>query len=246
MKLAVCIPAFNEEKSIARVIGAVPARIHGVSSIKIFVTDDGSTDRTVHTAQEAGQKMAHEAGLPSDDVFSVTLIKPNKGLANAFETGIRNALAWGADIVVNIDADGQYRAEEIPLLAAPVLTGEADMVVGDRQVRKLRFMPLAKKYGNIAGSWFLRRLTGSKVRDASSGFRAYTRKTATSIEVRSRHTYTHENIIQAHYTGLRIAQVPVTFISRQDGTPSRLITSVLKHVFKSLQGIFGAWRRYRH
>lgn len=245
MKLAVCIPAFNEEKNIARVIGAVPSSIPGVSAIKIFVTDDGSTDRTVYAAKEAGQKIAQAAGRDDEEVFNITQVKPNKGLANAFVTGIQNALAWGADIVVNIDSDGQYRAEEIPLLAAPLLAGEADMVVGDRQVRKLRFMPLAKKYGNIAGSWFIRRLTGMSIRDASSGFRAYSRRTAESVRIHSTHTYTHENLIQAHYQGLRMAQVPITFVSRRDGTSSRLITNVFKHIFKSLRGIFTSWRRYR-
>lgn len=245
MKLAICIPAFNEEQSIARVIGAVPSGIRGIRTIKMFVTDDGSMDRTVRAAEEAGQKLAHTTGRNDRELLSVTMVKPNKGLANAFVTGIRNALEWGADIIVNIDADGQYRAEEIPQLVAPLLASEADLVVGDRQVRKLRFMPLAKKYGNIAGSWFIRRLTGMNVRDASSGFRAYTRKAAESIQIHSTHTYTHENLIQSHFQGLRIAQVPVTFVSRRDGTSSRLITNVLRHIYKSLRGIFTAWRRYR-
>ncbi len=233
MKLAVCIPAYNEEKTIGEVIKAVPHTIDGVRSVKIFVVDDGSSDNTAERAQEAS------------NAVEVVRIHPNKGLANAFVTGIRTALEWGADLMVNIDADGQYRAEEIPALIAPLLHDEADMVIGDRQVRTLRFMPVSKKYGNIVGSWFLRRLTGSKVRDASSGFRAYSRKTAETIRIQSSHTYTHENLIQAHYQHLRIAQVPVTFISRTDGTSSRLIRGVLKHIFKSLQGIFAAWRHWR-
>lgn len=236
MKLAICIPAFNEEHTIGEVISAVPKQMGGISEIKIFVADDGSADETAQTARRAGEASGHQVEV---------LPLPHKGLAGVFLAGIQNALDWGSDVIVNIDADGQYRAEEIPLLIEPLLRGEADMVIGDRQVASLAFMPAAKKYGNLAGSWFLRRLTGSQVKDASSGFRAYSRKAAKSIEVHSTHTYTHENLIQAHYQGLRIAQVPVTFIARPDGSSSRLIRGVLKHIFKSLQGIFAAKRRWR-
>lgn len=236
MKLAICIPAFNEEQTIGEVITAVPKQMNGITALKIFVADDGSADETAQTARDAGEA----SGL---DVEVLPL--PHKGLAGVFLAGIQTALDWGADVIVNIDADGQYLAQEIPLLIAPLLRGEADMVIGDRQVEGLKFMPPAKKYGNLAGSWFLRRLTGSGVRDASSGFRAYSRKAAENIEVHSSHTYTHENLIQAHYQGLRIAQVPVTFMARSDGSSSRLIRGVLKHIFKSLQGIFAARRRWR-
>jgi glycosyltransferase involved in cell wall biosynthesis len=236
MKLAICIPAFNEEQTIGEVIAAVPNRMTGITGVKIFVADDGSADETAQTARQAGEASGHDVEV---------LPLPHKGLAGVFLAGIQAALDWGADVIVNIDADGQYRAEEIPLLIAPLLRGEADMVIGDRQVESLEFMPAAKKYGNLAGSWFLRRLTGSQVKDASSGFRAYSRKAAESIEVHSQHTYTHENLIQAHYQGLRIAQVPVTFVARTDGTSSRLIRGVLKHILKSLQGIFAARRRWR-
>ncbi len=238
MKLAVCIPAFNEEKTIGRVIEAIPAHIDGISAIKVFVVDDGSADKTVESVLHVRKKLG-------GDFIDILHARKNKGLAKAFLAGIHKALSWGADIIVNIDADGQYRSEEIPKLIEPLLKDEADMVTGDRQVGSLHFMSRAKKYGNLAGSWFLRKLTGIKVRDASSGFRAYTRKTAEKIEIHSKHTYTHENLIQTHYLGLRIAQVPITFIARTDGTSSRLISGVLKHILKSLQGIFAAWRRWR-
>lgn len=245
MKLAICIPAFNEEKTIGLLIEAIPMHMQGISALKIFVVDDGSRDKTGGRAWGSAQKMAQRAGVPTNHLIEIIQLRQNKGLAHVFFTGLRKALSWGADIVVNLDGDGQYRAEEIPVLIDPLLKGEADMVLGDRQVETLKFMTWAKKYGNLAGSWFLRKLTGMKVRDASSGFRAFSRKAAESFEIHSRHTYTHENLIQAHYQGLRIAQVPVTFITRPDGTSSRLISGVLKHIFKSLQGIFGAWRRWR-
>ncbi|MFO0780983.1 MAG: glycosyltransferase family 2 protein [Candidatus Gracilibacteria bacterium] len=237
MKLAICIPAFNEEKTVGQVIERIPRHIPGVSGIHVFVIDDGSTDATAEIAHKTGTKIR-------PDYVTVVGLK-HQGLATVFLTGIHKSIAWGADVVVNIDGDGQYLAEDIPALVRPLLHGKADMVVGDRQVAGLAFMPWVKKYGNIVGSWFLRVFTGSKVRDASSGFRAYSRTVAEKLEVHAKHTYTHENLIQAHYMGLRIAQVPVTFVARPDGTSSRLITGVLKHIFKSLQGIFTAWRRWR-
>lgn len=237
MKLAICIPAFNEEKTVGQVIERVPRHIPGVSSIHVFVVDDGSNDATAQIARSTGAK------IHSDYVTVVGL--KHQGLATVFFTGIHKAIAWGADLIVNIDGDGQYLSEDIPALVAPILHGEADMVIGDRQVEKLTFMPWAKKYGNMVGSCFLRMLTGSRVQDASSGFRAYSRVVAEKLEVHAKHTYTHENLIQAHFMGFRIAQVPVTFVARPDGTASRLITGVLKHIFKSLQGIFAAWRRWR-
>ena len=230
MKLAICIPAYNEAQNIAAVIHAVPRHIHGFREIKIFVMDDGSSDETLEIARRLGAVV--EAGT-------------HRGLAQTFALGIKKALQWGADVIVNIDADGQYDPQEIPDLVEPLLQGDFDMVVGDRQVEKLEFMAPAKKYGNMVGSWFLRRLTGSRVKDASSGFRAYNRKAAESIKIESTHTYTHENLIQAHYEGLKIAQIPVTFSARGDNGGSRLIRSVLKHIFKSLQGILRAWATWR-
>ena len=274
MKLAVIMPALNEEGTIASVITAVPRKTGGISALRIFVIDNGSRDKTPQIAQDLGAEL-------------VKLKSPS--LARAFMAGIGEALIWDAHIIVNIDADGQYLPSEIPVLIEPILKGEADMVIGDRQVGKLDHMPPAKKYGNLLGSRFIRLLTGLYVKgtpaqsanegrapgvlstarsfrkltiDASSGFRAFTARAAENFSVYAKHTYTHENLIQAHYLGLRIAQVPVTFVARPDEsriglTPkgmdaspissarSRLIKSVPLHILKSLHGIMQAWWRYR-
>jgi glycosyltransferase involved in cell wall biosynthesis len=230
MRLAVFIPAYNEQDTIGAVIATIPRHFSGVKEYKIFVIDDGSKDLTAHAARTAGAQ-----------VIGIT---PNRGLANAFNTGIDVCLDWGADIIVHLDADGQYDPAEIPKLIEPVLKGEADLVTGDRQIGRLAFMRPAKKCGNLLGSLFLRSLTGIKVNDVSSGFRAYNAAAARKLKVTSLHTYTHETLIRARRLGLRIIQIPITFSAREKGT-SRLISgnlAVFKHIVKSVQGIFSAWR----
>ena len=276
MKLAVFIPAYNEASTIGGVISAIPGKINGISQIRIFVVDDGSTDGTEEVAGSAlasrESLLARAAGAPREDrsghpTFEVAptskvgcvSIKPNRGLANAFRTGLATARNSGADLIVHLDADGQYDPAEIPKLLAPIMNNAADMVTGDRQISKCGFLGPARQYGNLLGSWFLRAFTGVKVRDASCGFRAYSRAAAESLEVHSTHTYTHETLIEAKYKGLRVAEVPISFrhrgISASDSaTPasspcakkptSRLTSNLFKHIFKSLSAIFAARARY--
>ena len=228
MKLAIFIPAYNEQDTIGPMISAIPRHFWGIKEYKIFVIDDGSTDKTAHIARTSGAQVIE--------------ITPNRGLANAFNTGLSTCLDWGADVIAHLDADGQYDPSEIPKVIEPVLKGQADMVIGDRQIAHLTFMPPVKKYGNLFGSWFLRILAGLKVNDVSSGFRAYSATAAGKLTVNSGHTYTHETLIRARRLRLRITQVPITFTARKNG-PSRLISgnlAVLKHIAKSVKGIFGA------
>lgn len=232
-RLVVMIPAYNEEASIGQVIKAVPRNIPGVAEIKVLVVDDGSTDQTVGNASEAG----------ADTVVSHSL---NRGLAATFTTGLHKALERGADIIVNIDADGQYVPAEIERLIGPILSGEADIVIGNRQIRKLAFMPVSKKYGNLIGSWVVRGLSGAKVSDASSGFRAFSAEAAAHLNVFSPFTYTHETIIDAASKGLKIAQVPCTFLpTARPGGGSRLIASVSQHIKNSAAVIIRTYVIYK-
>jgi glycosyltransferase involved in cell wall biosynthesis len=269
MKLAIFIPAYNEEKAIEEVLRGVFAALQAtkgrfphIQEHKIFVIDDGSTDKTADVARVAGAE--------------VITIKPNRGLANAYKMGLAACLQWGAaslegatslavslegatslavslegtvssggaDLICHLDADGQYNPAEIPLLLAPIIEGQADFVTGDRQIEKTAFLGPARKYGNLAGSWFLRLLTGLKINDVSCGFRAYNRKTAERLEVYSEHTYTHETLIEAKFKGMRLAQVPISFTLRGAKDKSRLTGNLLKHILSSLWGIFAAYRRY--
>jgi glycosyltransferase involved in cell wall biosynthesis len=230
MKLVIFIPAYNESETVGEVIKAIPPHIDKISKIDVFVINDGSEDSTAQKAAEAGAE--------------VVSISSHRGLAAAYKIGLQTALASGADIICHLDADGQYSAKETGLVIGPVLRGEADFVTGDRGVGRLAWMDPVRKYGNMAGSWFLRALTGLRVRDASCGFRAYSRAAAEKLEVFSSHTYTHETLIEAKFKGLRIAQVPISFVTRPRKNHSRLTGNLLGHIFKSFGAILTAKKRY--
>lgn len=219
MNLFITIPAYNEEKTIAQVIESIPKKIKGIKKVEVLVWDDGSTDKTMAVAKKA----------KANHIFSN---KKNLGLAKTFDRATKKAVELGADIVVNTDADNQYDQKEIVKLIKPILDNKADMVNGDRQVHTLPHMPWQKKYGNILGSWTIRMLSGVKLNDASSGFRAYNKEAILSFDLLSSHTYTHETIIQAAFKDLMIYEIPVTFKKRGEGK-SKLISSVWGHIKKS-------------
>ena len=216
MKLIIIIPAYNEEKTIADVIAQIPRNIEGINEIKIFVINDGSADNTKKIA------LASSADRIIDN-------KKNLGLARTFQAGLLAALKEGADIIINTDADGQYNQEQIPELIKPILEKRSDIVIGDRQIKKLEFMKRGNKYGNLFGSWVIRKLTGTKVKDASSGFRAFSREAALKLNVLYNHTYTHETIIQAVYKNITIGEVPIEFSPRTSGN-SKLIKNLFAHI----------------
>jgi len=208
------IPAYNEEKTIGKVIEEIPRKIEGIDSVEVLVIDDGSTDRTAEFAKKAGADY-------------ILIHKKNLGLARTFKDGLDFSLALKADIIVNIDADAQYNAREIPKLIKPILNGEADMVLGDRCIEKLDHMPKSKKIGNKIASWVTRKLSGLPIRDAQTGFRAFSREAALKLNILGEYTYTQETIIQAAKKGLKIVEIPVEF-RRREGK-SRLISSIWKY-----------------
>ncbi|MFO7171088.1 MAG: glycosyltransferase family 2 protein [Chloroflexota bacterium] len=196
MKLIVQIPVLNEADSIAKVIGDIPRQIPGVERVEVLIIDDGCTDDTVAVAQ------AHGADY-------VVRHKSRKGLAAAYQTGIDAALRLGADIIVNTDGDNQYPGSEIPRLIAPILAGEADMVIGDRQVTSSpHFSPL-KRHLQALGSRVVRWASETDVPDTVSGFRALTREYALRTFVTSEFSYTVESLIQAGKRRMTIKTVPI-------------------------------------
>jgi len=222
LKLIVQIPAYNEEKSIKEVIREIPRKIRGIGKVEVLVIDDGSKDNTSQAAKAAGA--------------DYVLRNPkNQGLAYTFQKGLNEALKLGADIIVTTDADFQYDQKEIPYLIQPILEGKADIVSGNRKVETLAHMIGAKKYGNIIGSKVVKISAGYDIIDASSGFRAYSREAAMKLFVLSKHTYTHETLIQAGHKNLKVVEVPVTFRKREGH--SKLIKSVSSHIKKSLSTI---------
>jgi glycosyltransferase involved in cell wall biosynthesis len=218
MKLVIQVPAWNEEEVLAATLGELPASVTGFDEVDLVVVDDGSSDATAAVARRCG---AHVARLPL-----------HRGLAHAFTNGLAVALERGADVVVNIDADGQYDPADISALTAPILVGEADIVLGDRGVGTLSHFSPTKRWLQRLGSRVVRLLSGVPVFDATTGFRALSRSAAARMNCFTTFTYTLETLIQAGQAGLAVSSVPVR--TRPPNRPSRLFTSDLAYVAISL------------
>jgi glycosyltransferase involved in cell wall biosynthesis len=219
MKLIIQIPCFNEEKVLPATLGDLPREVEGFDTVEWLVVDDGSTDATVRVARECG-------------VDHVVRFNTNKGLAVAFQAGIDAALKLGADVVVNTDADNQYRADDIPKLVRPIVAHEADIVVGVRNLKDHEEFSRVKKFLQRWGSWVVRRASQTDVPDVTSGFRAYNREAGLQLNVVSRFTYTVETIIQAGKSGLAITHVPIRTNPKM--RESRLFRSNRQYVARSI------------
>ncbi len=230
IKLIIQIPCFNEEETLPGTIADLPTEIPGVDVIELLVIDDGSTDRTVEVARANG-------------VQHVVSHHVNRGLARAFMTGIEASLRAGADIIVNTDADNQYVGADIPALVAPVRDGEADVVVGTRPLSDISTFSPVKKALQHVGTHAVRVLSGTDVRDATSGFRAFSREAALHLQVHGSYTYTLETIIQVGAEGLTLKAVPIRV--NPQSRPSRLVKSSFNYVRRSVPTIIRSYARYR-
>jgi glycosyltransferase involved in cell wall biosynthesis len=221
-KLIIQIPCWNEELSIKQTIESIPGKFDGIRSVEIMVIDDGSSDNTIEEAKRAGAN--HILKLPE-----------HLGLAVAFQRGIKSALALGADIIVNTDADHQYESTDIEKLIKPIILEKADLVIGDRRASKLVYLPVWKRWLYQCADWVVSFLTRSKNPDPTSGFRAMSLDFAKTIEIRDRHSYTLETLIQAHLTGFKVSFVPIR--THPVMRPSRLIQSTPIYIWKTTQSL---------
>jgi glycosyltransferase involved in cell wall biosynthesis len=219
LKLAVVLPALNEEATVGQVISAVPRRLAGVRSVEVILVDDGSTDDTVSRAHAAG----------ADRIVSHAC---SRGLVAAFNRGIAEALRGGADLVVHLDSDGQHDPDHIPRLIAPIIAAEADIVVGARPFTELGEMTRAKRLGNRCGSWFFRRLLKLPVTDFTSGYRAFSKEALLRLNLVSDYTYTLESLIQASRMRLTVAEVVAPARRRRVGE-SRIARSVTRYMARA-------------
>jgi glycosyltransferase involved in cell wall biosynthesis len=200
---------------LPRALDSITRQVPGFTDVAVLVIDDGSTDSTADVARQSGADR-------------VVRLPAHRGLAAAFSAGLEEALAMGADVIVNFDADLQYDAADIPALVAPILAGTADLVVGDRGPGTLAHFSPGKRFLQRLGSWVVRQASGLQVADAASGFRALSREAARRMNVFSRMTYSLETLIQAGWKDLRVASVPVR--AHPPTRPSRLFTSAGKYV----------------
>lgn len=228
--LIIQIPCYNEAQTLGKTIADLPKSLSGVGRIVVLVVDDGSQDGTAQVALKSGADY-------------VVRHRRNRGLAQAFMTGLNTALALGADVIVNTDADNQYPGRYIIDLVAPILSKQADMVIGDRQPGKnIHFSPV-KRLLEVMGSWVIRQLSQTDASDAPSGFRAYSRYAALRVQVYNEYSYTLETLIQGGRDRLAIVHVPIE--TNAPTRPSRLHRGILNFIWRQSGTIMRSYVLYQ-
>jgi len=232
MKLVVTLPAYNEAKTIADVIHQIPRDIKGIDQVEVIVIDDGSVDSTVQISKNAGAEVVshHE----------------NMGVGTAFSTGIQVALERGADIIITIDADGQFNPHDIPTLIEPILKGEADFTTASRFLdpHLVPDMPRIKIFGNRIFTKIVNYLTNQNFKDTQCGFRAYTKDTAIRLVLFGKFTYTQEVFLDIAKQNLRIVEVPLKVKGQRVGK-SRVVSNIFSYGIKALIIILRSVRDYK-
>ncbi len=233
MKLIIYIPALNEEKRIGTTLQSLPKKLKGIDEIQYLVVDDGSKDKTIEIAEK------HKA-----IVFSHSI---NKGVGAAFHSGVEQSLKMGADIMLSIDADGQFDVNDIPMLLQPILDGDADFTTGNRfhkEGDRPEFMSPVKYWGNRQIAKLVSRVAGKQIRDVACGFRAYNRETLLNLNLIGKFTYTQETILDLSYKEFQLVEVPISVKYFEDRI-SRVANSIIRYAINTFLIIFRSYRDYR-
>ena len=229
-KLIIQIPCYNEENTLSGMLADLPKELPGIDEIEILVINDGSTDNTIDVARKNGVK----------HIISLT---KRKGLAAVFTAGIDASLKLGADIIVNADADNQYRGEDIGRLIRPIIEEKADLVIGNRKIEEIKDFSFMKKKLQRIGSRVVRYLSGLDIPDATTGFRAYSRDAAIGINVLSEFTYTLETIIAAGNNGVAVENIEVS--TNPETRKSRLFRNIPEYITRSIATLIRVYTMYR-
>ena len=236
MKLIVVSICHNEASTIGEVLQRIPASIDGIKEVEKWVIDDGSTDNTAETAAASGANVVHDGA--------------QKRLAFRFREAVEMALARGADVMVNIDGDLQFKPDDIPKLVGPIVDGQADFVAADRfshpasgKFRRPQHMSVGKYAGNRLGSRVVSRLSKHEFHDVTSGFRAYNRKALFALNIDSTHTYTQESFQVLAMKKLRIMSVPVD-VTYYPQRKSRVVKSIGHYIAISTVSILRSYRDF--
>lgn len=230
MKLIIQIPCYNEEHTLPQTVNDLPNQIEGIDAIEYMIIDDGSTDKTIEVARSLG-------------VHHIVVNKNNKGLARTFRKGLDECLKRGADIIVNTDGDNQYAGWDVAKLVVPILEGKADVVVGDRKTNDIEHFSPLKKLLQRVGSYVVKKVSGVKVPDAVSGFRAYSREAALQLNIISPFSYTIEALIQSGKKHMAVTHVPVETNAKT--RESRLFTSIPKFIERQVTTILRMYTMYQ-
>ncbi len=232
MRLIVNLPAFNEAEKIAETIQRIPRTVSGFNEVLVQVIDDGSTDNTIEEAKRGGADFVYTNGV-------------NRGIGKTFRHAAERALENKADVMVNIDADGQFDPEDIKKLVMPILANEVDMVSADRfDHLAAENIPFVKNVLNRLAAKLIGSFMNVNIKDLTCGFRAYSRETLLRLNLPGDFTYTQETIIDALGKGLKIKWVPVA-VTYYAGRKSRVVKTIWSYVNSSFRIIIRAIRDVR-
>lgn len=231
MKLIIYLPTLNEAEHIEKVLSSLPRQLDRVDEIEYLVVDDGSTDTTAALARRCGAQVVSHGH--------------NRGVGAAFQTAVQYALEHQADILVGIDADGQFDSREIPALIRPILENEAQMVIGNRFSSGMpRHMPRVKYWGNQVVAGLISSISQQNFSDVSCGFRAFSREALFRLNIFAQFTYTHETILSMAYQGQRVVEHPIS-VTYHPGRKSRVAGSILAYAVQTSKIILRVMLDYR-
>jgi glycosyltransferase involved in cell wall biosynthesis len=230
--LLVALPALNEEQTIGQVIRGVPRSLPGIGVVEILVVDDGSDDRTAAEAEQAGARVIRPPSI--------------RGVGGAFHTALTYGLERGADLIVSLDADGQFDPASIAQLIAPVVADEADFTTASRfkDPRLTPAMTRSRLWGNRLMSRLISNLTGQRFYDVSCGMRCYGRAAALQLYLLARFTYTQEVFLNLAFRGVRIVEVPIRVRGVREFGRSRVASSLWRYALRTTAIIVRSYRDY--